>query len=160
MRRIFIALVCAFSLIATAAMAKEFSSVEEQMSAREFKAAGLDKLSAEELAALNAWIRSNQSVSGGSVAYDRAADDRVRVGFSDSESRDDISSNIIGEFRGFGTGTTLKLENGQVWQVTGGELTGIKAMTNPKVSIRAGLVGGWRLQVEGYNSVAKVKRIQ
>jgi hypothetical protein len=161
MRRIFIALVCAFTLIATAAIAKEFSSVEEQMSAREFKAAGLDKLSAEELAALNAWIRNNQPAAGGSsVAYDRAADDRTRIGFDDSDARDDISSNIIGEFRGFGTGTTLKLENGQVWQVTGGELTGIKAMSNPKVSIRPGLIGGWRLQVEGYNSVAKVKRIQ
>jgi hypothetical protein len=160
MRRIFIALVCAFSLIATAAIAKDFSSVEEQMSAREFKAAGLDKLSAEELAALNAWIRSNQPASGGSVAYDRTADDRARIGFDNSEARDDISSNIIGEFRGFGTGTTLKLENGQVWQVTGGELSGIKAMTNPKVTIRPGLIGGWRLQVEGYNSVAKVKRIQ
>ena len=33
-------------------------------------------------------------------------------------------------------------------------------MTNPKVSIRPGLIGGWRLQVDGYNSVAKVKRVQ
>lgn len=160
MPRIFIAFVCAFSLLATAAIAKEFSSVEEQMSSREFKAAGLEKLSPEELAALNAWIRSNQPTGGAGVAYDRNADDKVRIGFDDSEARDDISSNIIGEFKGFGPGTTLKLDNGQIWQVTSGELTGISAMSNPKVSIRAGLIGGWRLQVEGYNSVAKVKRIQ
>ena len=158
MPRIFIAFVCAFSLIATSAIAKEFSSVEEQMSSREFKAAGLEKLSPEELAALNAWIRTNQPV--GSVIYDRAADDRKRIGFDDSSARDDISSNVIGDFKGFGSGTILKLENGQVWQVTGGELAGIKAMSNPKVSIRPGLMGGWRLQVEGYNAVAKVKRIQ
>jgi hypothetical protein len=160
MPRIFIAFVCAFSLLATAAIAKEFSSVEEQMSSRDFKAAGLDKLSPEELAALNAWIRSNQPSGGGSsVTYNRAQDDLVRIGFSDSEAREQISSNVIGEFKGFGRGTIIKLENGQTWQVESGELDGIKAMSNPKVTIRPGLIGGWRLQVEGYNSVAKVKRI-
>ena len=159
MPRIFIAFVCAFSLIASSAIAKDFSSVEEQMSSREFKAAGLEKLSPEELAALNAWIRTNQpAASAGS--YDRRADDLKRIGFDDSDAREDISSNIIGDFKGFGGGTILKLENGQIWQVTGGELSGIKAMSNPKVSIRPGLMGGWRLQVEGYNSIAKVKRIQ
>ena len=160
MPRIFIAFVCAFSLIATAAIAKEFSSVEEQMSSRDFKAAGLEKLSPEELAALNAWIRSNPFTSGAGVVYNRAADDLVRIGFDDSEARDVVTSNIIGEFKGFGGGTTLKLENGQTWQVESGELSGIKAMSNPKVTIRPGLIGGWRLQVDGYNSVAKVKRVE
>lgn len=159
MPRIFIAFVCAFSLIATAAIAKEFSSVEEQMSSREFKSAGLDKLSPEELAALNAWIRANQPTGGSGVAYDRAQDDLVRIGFDDSGARELITSNVIGEFKGFYRGKNLKLENGQTWQVTDGDLSGIKTMTNPKVTIRPGLVGGWRLQIEGYNSVAKVKRI-
>jgi hypothetical protein len=158
MPRIFIAFVCAFSLITTAAIAKEFSSVEEQMSSRDFKAAGLEKLSPAELAALNSWIRSNPSTTG--AVYNRAAEDRVRVGFNDSESRDVVTSNIVGEFKGFSGGSTFKLDNGQVWQVESGELVGIKAMTNPKVTIRPGLVGGWRLQVDGYNSVAKVKRVQ
>ena len=160
MPRIFIAFVCAFSLIATAAIAKEFSSVEEQMSSRDFKAAGLEKLSPEELAALNAWIRSNPSTSGAGVAYNRSADDLVRIGFEDSGAREVVTSNIIGEFKGFRGGTTFQLENGQTWQVVEGELGGIKAMTNPKVTIRPGLIGGWRLQVNGYNSVAKVKRVQ
>ena len=160
MPRIFIAFVCAFSLIATAAIAKEFSSAEEQMSSRDFKAAGLEKLSPEELAALNAWIRSNPSTSGAGVVYNRAADDRVRIGFEDSDAREVVISNVIGVVKGFSGGTTFKLENGQTWQVVDGELTGIKAMTNPKVTIRPGLIGGWRLQVDGYNSVAKVKRVQ
>lgn len=159
MPRIFIAFVCAFSLFATSAIAKEFSSVEEQMSSREFKAAGLDKLTPEELAALNNWIRTNQPAAQ-YVVYDRAADDRKNIGFLSSDAREVISSNIVGEFKGFGGGTILKLENGQVWQVTGGQLEGIKALTNPRVTIRPGLIGGWNLQVEGYNSVAKVKRIE
>jgi len=160
MPRIFIAFVCAFSLIATAAIAKEFSSVEEQMSSREFKSAGLDKLSPEELAALNAWIRANQPTGGSGVVYNRAQDDLVRIGFDDSDARELITSNIIGEFKGFASGTSIKLENGQVWRVESGDLEGIKSMTNPKVTIRPGLIGGWRLQVDGYNSVAKVKRVK
>lgn len=158
MPRIFIAFVCAFSLIATTAIAKEFSSVEEQMSTREFKTAGLDKLSPEELAALNAWIRNNSTTSG--ATYNRAADDRARIGFENSEARDVITSNVIGEFKGWRMGTIIKLENGQTWQVSDqSQLVGIKAMSNPKVTIRPALLGGWRLQVDGYNTVAKVKRI-
>ncbi len=153
MPRIFIAFVCAFSLFTTAAIAKEFSSVEEQMSSREFKSAGLEKLSPEELAALNAWIRANQPTGGSGVAYNRAQDDLVRIGFDDSSARELITSNIIG-------GASIKLENGQVWRVESGELEGIKSMTNPKVTVRPGLIGGWRLQVEGYNTVAKVKRVK
>lgn len=161
MPRIFIAFVCAFSLLATAAIAKEFSSVEEQMSSRDFKAAGLDKLSPEELAALNAWIRANQPTGGSGVAYNRVQDDMIRIGFEDSEARDVITSNIIGEFKGWRGGSIFKLENGQTWQVTdASELTGIKAMNSPKVTIQPGLFGGWRLQVDGYNSTAKVKRVK
>jgi len=161
MPRIFIAFVCAFSLLATAAIAKEFSSVEEQMSSRDFKAAGLDKLSPEELAALNAWIRTNHPNSGSGAVYDRKADDLVRIGFEDSDAREVIVSNLIGEFKGWSGGYLFKLENGQEWRmVEPSELSGIKKMMNPKVTIRPGLLGGWRLTVEGYNTFAKVERIK
>lgn len=159
MPRIFIAFICAFSLIATSAIAKEFSSVEEQMTSREFKAAGLEKLSPEELAALNAWIRTNQPTGTVGVPYNREAEDLKNIGFENSDAREVITSNAIGVVKGFSRGTVFKLENGQSWRVEDGELSGIKAMTNPKITIRPGLLGGWRLTVEGYNSFAKVKRI-
>jgi hypothetical protein len=160
MRRLFLTCAIAFSFTASTLMAAEFSSVEEQMSAREFKEAGLDKLSADELAALNAWLKNKQPAVG--QVYNRAADDKVRVGFSDSGSRDTVVSNIIGEFKGWSGGTTFNLENGQVWQqVESGQLVGIKAMTNPKVTISPSLLGNsWKLQVQGYNSVVRVKRIK
>ena len=106
---------------------------------------------------MNAWIRTNQP-SGG--AYNSSQDNLVRIGFNDSDARELITSNVIGEFKGFNSGTIIKLENGQTWRVESGELEGIKAMSNPKVTIRPGMIGGWRLQVEGYNSVAKVKRVE
>ena len=45
-------------LITAAASAAEFSSLEERMSQAQFHAAGLDKLSPEELKVLNDWVRS------------------------------------------------------------------------------------------------------
>jgi hypothetical protein len=112
------------------------------------------------LAALNAWIRNNQPTGSPGLAYDRAADDRARIGLQGSDARDVINSNIIGEFKGWRGGTIFKLDNGQTWQVSDdSELGGIKSMTNPKVTIRPAVIGGWRLQVDGYNTVAKVKRI-
>jgi hypothetical protein len=160
MRRLFLTCVIALSFTASTLMAAEFSSVEEQMSAREFKDAGLDKLSAEELAALNAWIKNKRPAAG--QVYDRTTDDKVRVGFNDSNNKDVVVSNIIGEFKGWGGGTTFNLENGQVWQqVEAGELAGIKAMMNPKVTISPPLLGSnWKLQVQGYNSTVRVKRIK
>jgi hypothetical protein len=160
MRRLFLTCAIAFSFATSTLMAAEFSSVEEQMSAREFKEAGLDKLSAEELAALNAWIKNKRPAAG--QVYNRAADDKVRVGFVDSQSRDVVISNIAGEFKGWSGGTTFTLENGQVWQQSeGGELVGIKALMNPKVTIRPSIIGdNWKLQVQGYNSVVRVKRIK
>jgi hypothetical protein len=160
MRRLLLTIAMALSFTASLAVAADFSSVEEQMSAREFKDTGLDKLSPEELAALNAWIKNKRPAAG--QVYDRAADDKVRVGFVDSSAREIITSNIIGEFTGWRGGTTFKLENGQVWeQAEGGELAGIKPMSNPKVTIRPALIGSaWKLQVEGYNSTVRVKRVK
>ena len=47
------------SISASLLAAEGFSSLEEQMTGKEFTAAGLDKLSAEELAVLNAWVRAH-----------------------------------------------------------------------------------------------------
>ena len=58
MKKILIALLslsASFSLLA----ADGFSSLEEQMTGKEFSAAGLDKLSQQELELLNNWLRSH-----------------------------------------------------------------------------------------------------
>jgi hypothetical protein len=45
-------------MIAAAGAAQQpFSTVEEQMTGKEFNAAGLEKLTPDELSALNEWIR-------------------------------------------------------------------------------------------------------
>ena len=64
-------------LAAPAAIAQEFSSLEERMSSDDFSAAGLERLSAEELARLNDWLRANWPATAAASPYPAQADSRV-----------------------------------------------------------------------------------
>jgi hypothetical protein len=159
MRRLSLfAALLAFSLTASA---QQFSSVEERMTGAEFKAAGLDKLSAEELKALNDWLRKDVGAAVVSASAQPPAN-ADRRGLDAPESRDLIVSRIQGRFTGFDGSTRFVLENGQVWeqQGDGSTLTGMD-LTNPRVTLKPALIGkSWYLQVEGYNKTAKVRRVQ
>ena len=70
-----------------------FSSLEERMSQNEFHAAGLEKLSPEELKALNEWLRTHNAVtvvttspSGEPVFYPKDSD-RSTAGTATPRSR-------------------------------------------------------------------------
>lgn len=146
--------------VAGAAAAAGFSSLEEKMSAQEFQAAGLDKLSPEELAALNAWLQ--QRLAAGLSGGARPADEGFRAfGFGgDSADRTEFSSRISGEFSGWGPNSVFTLDNGQQWQVTDGSEFSIPARSNPQVTIEPMMMGSWMLKVEGYNRGARVTRIR
>jgi len=142
------------------AQAQSFSSLEERMSAAEFKAAGLDKLSAEELAKLNDWLRA-KGLTGAAFAAPVAED---RRGFAE-RSRNDaktVVAKIPGSFTGWDGSSTFRLDNGQVWQVTeAGAKFKIQAIDSPTVQIKRGLIGDvWYLKIDGYGSSVKVKRLQ
>ena len=141
------------------------TNVEEQMTAEQFKAAGLDKLSAKELAALNAWLQ-NKVTTETAVALEAAREEgRKEVvqknrGFFDFGTSEPIESVIVGEFRGFGMGKKYTLQNGQVWeQVEPASLAGVRKNDVP-VKIKPGLLGVWYMKIDGYNTQAKVRRIK
>jgi hypothetical protein len=169
MRRslLIVSLAIGLAFATSLAVAQQFSSVEERMSSSDFKAAGLDKLSPEELARLNAFIkgevevRTEQARDAGARAQD--LNDAARIGFADFHGhREKITSTIPGTFRGWNGGTTFTLENGQVWRQSdsGSQLVGIHR-ENPVVHISPGLMSGtWYLQVEGYGATTKVERVQ
>lgn len=150
----------ALLLLSTSATlsAQTFSSLEERMSQRDFESAGLQKLSAEELAFLNRWL-VERGLSARVPAASGSAD-RVGLPPTASESGDRVQSRLLGSFRGWSGNTVFRLENGQVWQQTGGgELAGVN-LESPGVTIEKGVFGAWYLRVEGYNSRAKVKRVE
>jgi hypothetical protein len=149
-------------LLAAPLAAQPFSTLEERMSAADFKRAGLDKLSEEELAQLNAWLQRDGAVGGNPPGASVPQGDRR--GFrttASAASRDPVSSRLIGESTGWTYGTVFRLENGQVWRSTDrhSRLVGIR-LTNPQVEIRQGLMGNWRLKFADYNSSTQVERLE
>lgn len=142
-----------------------FSSLEERMSHADFKAAGLDKLSPEELAALNEWLRQRgaaEAASAPAVAAAAPAQSRDRRGFSSlDESHEPIVTRIPGEFTGWqGSGKLIEFENGQVWKVEDPAAKLAVKLSNPLAVIRPGVLNAWFLKVEGYNAQARVIRVR
>lgn len=149
-------------LLAPLAMAQDGNRIEQQMTAEQFRAAGLDKLDAAELETLNAWLNRTLVTETDKAA--RQAEDKVRTesrGLFGSGSDEPISARLQGSFEGFAQGRRYTLDNGQVWrQVDGATLPGA-SMESPQVRITPSLIGSaWYLKVEGYNTRAKVERVK
>ena len=75
------------------------------------------------------------------------------------DETDQITSRILGEFKGWSGYTKFQLENGQIWQQSSEGLL-IVRMNNPTVIIKKSFFGTYNLNVEGVNSTVKVRRIQ
>jgi len=157
-------LILALLLISGAAAAQQaFSTLEEQMTGKEFTQTGLEKLSPEELAALNNWIRSRSlaTVASGTPGTAVASDGRGFENQTISEmDRSTITSRLVGSFTGWDGQTTFKLENGMIWQQADKDKFFIRAVENPVVIIEPGMFKTWRLSVEGYESECRVERIE
>lgn len=137
------------------ASAQSDATLQERMTAAQFQAAGLHKLSAEELAQLDAYLQGQRAAIIQDVK-------QQNVGFANpfAGDRDAVVTRIVGEFTGWRSGTVFTLDNGQVWKlVDGSRLSGVRIM-NPVVTIEPGMLGAWHLKIEGYNKRAQVKRIK
>lgn len=161
-------LACSLALLAVTSTAWAQRVVEgdlqQQMSAAEFKAAGLDKLQPAELASLNRWLQGKVEAVASQAVEAAREEGRQEVivknrGFTDFGSKEPIISTLQGDFAGFGKGRVFVLDNGQHWEQTD-TTTGSRRQTAPKVSISPGMMGVWYLKVDGLNVQAKVKRVK
>ncbi|MEQ4576687.1 MAG: hypothetical protein ABN502_17380 [Gammaproteobacteria bacterium] len=161
-----VALCLALAAIAPAHAQRTVSGdLQSEMTPSEFKAAGLDKLSPAELAALNGWLQGKVQKET-QVALEKAKEEgRQEVitknrGFFDFGSKEPIESTLVGDFSGFGKGKTFVLANGQEWeQIEPASLSGVR-LQSPKVKIKPGMMGVWYMQVGNYNTQAKVRRVK
>ena len=155
-----LALLTAFVLTPIVALAQQ--PIERDMSAPEFKAAGLDKLTPEELLRLNAWLGRKIDT----VATEAAAGAKDKVvqenrGFFNFGSDEPIIARMTGEFRGFGKGREYTLDNGQVWLQTDSAVLVGARLDRPEVRINPSISGNsWYLAVKGYSTRAKVERVK
>jgi hypothetical protein len=132
---------------------RPYVAIEQRLSAAQMQATGLDQLDAEQLSLLNQLLSEEQT----SVAAESAAAERER---KTREAETPVASALKGEFRGWQTGTVFELENGQRWRVVDGEYYTNTRLTNPKVTVRPGLLGSWYIRIEGVPIGAKVKRVE
>ncbi len=147
---------------APTAFGQTSSAIEKQMSPTEFKAAGLDKLNADELAHLNVWLGRTIETQSAKVAADtKKMVEHENRGFFDFGSQEPITGHMNGEFRGFAKNRIYTLDNGQVWQqIDDAELQGIR-LANPDVNIKPAMMGNtWYMAVSHYNTRAQVKRVK
>ncbi|MBO9664721.1 hypothetical protein [Dokdonella sp.] len=144
-------------LIAVSAVAAQTQSptLEERMSQADFRAAGLDKLSPEELQRLNAWLQSH---GGTQTKYVTASG--APVFYPDMNNRDVIETRIAGLFTGWRGKTVFKFDNGQEWQQTESGAFSAGEFNNPAVKIKPMILGSWLMVVDGCNCSVRVQRIK
>ncbi|TGD72962.1 hypothetical protein E4634_11785 [Mangrovimicrobium sediminis] len=107
MRKLLPALILSLPLAALAG-GDPFPGVEGLMTADEFDAAGLDKLSEAERKALNEWLI--RYTAWEAPAQQRSAEVR------ELENETGISANIKAPFNGWSGSTRFYLDNGQIWE--------------------------------------------
>ena len=128
-----------------------WKGVKQMMSAKEFHAAGLDKLSTGELHSLDQWILHFLAYDSSQVVKtDKAIKKLQKV---------PVRHRLVGHFRGWDGDTVFTLDNGEVWKQ---RLPGRYAtsLDNPEVEIIRNLLGFYELRIvkSGYKiGVTRIK---
>lgn len=142
--------------------------VRNLMSVNEYTKAGLDKLTKQQVDALNAWLAkythslcpsaSPNSPMVPSKATTAPAANNFGQPPKEVNTTDRIVSHIAGEFHGWTGQTRFRLTNGQIW-VQAGPGYYETNMKSPKVVIKKLLIG-YILQVNGNGKEVFVRRIR
>jgi hypothetical protein len=133
-----------FMCAASAYAAKEETSgsIQDAMTPAEFKAAGLTKLSPQELEKLNAWLQGYREVAEQAAAKKATA-------VASRTKMDLLVSRVDGSFDGLTGRTVIKLEDGTVWkQANADDRFRPKVTDHPAAVVIHGIFG-YKMQVEG-----------
>ncbi len=148
---------CASAPSATATPTPTPVDLQRMMTPAQFKAAGLDRLSPDEIKALDGWLADH---AGMAEAVQKPAAEQKDFGLAPKPKPqpDSIDSRIDGHFDGWDGNTVFKLQNGQVWQQAGFGSFAHHA-ENPQVHIWKGWFG-YLMRIKGYNATVSVRRIK
>lgn len=130
-------------------------TLEERMPQADFRAAGLDRLSPEELAHLNQWLAehtSHPATSSSGFGWNSF--------YPDEEARDTVESRITGTFTGWRGETVFRLDNGQRWRQSESGRFDAGEMNNPAVTLEPMMMGSWLMRVEGCGCSVRVRRVE
>jgi len=127
---------------AHAAQEKMSEDIQQIMTPEEFKAAGLNKLSPDELARLNAWLQGYRQVT------EQAAEKKATARASRTKL-DVLVSRVDGTFDGLTGGTIIRLEDGTVWKQANADDRYRSKVTDHPAAVVIHGVFGYKMQVEG-----------
>ena len=119
--------------------------IQQAMTPEEFKAAGLNKLSSEELQKLNAWLQGYRDVA------EKAAEKKAtaRAATVERAKMDMLVSRVDGTFNGLTGRTVIRLEDGTAWkQANADDRYRPKVTDHPAAVVIHGIFG-YKMQVEG-----------
>ena len=116
----------------------KWEGIQKMMSAGEFKAAGLGKLSPEELHQLNQWLVHFLAYDSQQVVK---ADDKIQ-----KLQKKPVQHRIKGHFSGWTGKTVFTLDNGEVWQQRLPEVYKI-SLEDPVVEIFKNIFGYYELRL-------------
>jgi hypothetical protein len=117
-------------------------SIQDVMTPAEFKAAGLNKLSPEELQKLNAWLQGYREVAEKAAAKKATA-------VASRTKLDLLVSRVDGSFDGLTGRTVIRLEDGTVWkQANADDRFRPKVTDHPAAVVIHGIFG-YKMQIEG-----------
>ena len=132
----------AFVQPAPAAPPEMSGSIKEMMSPEEFKAAGLNKLSADEIQRLDAWLQGYRQVT------EQAAEKKATARASRTKM-DLIVSRVDGTFGGLTGRTIIRVEDGPGWkQANADDRYRARVTDHPAAAVIHG-VFGYKMRIEG-----------
>jgi hypothetical protein len=127
---------------ARAAREKMSEDIQQIMTPEEFKAAGLNKLTPDELAKLNAWLQGYRQVT------EQAAEKKATARASRTKL-DVLVSRVDGTFDGLTGHTIIRLEDGTAWkQANAEDRYRSKNTDHPAAAVIHGIFG-YKMRIEG-----------
>jgi hypothetical protein len=117
-------------------------SIQDVMTPAEFKAAGLNKLSSEELEKLNAWLQGYRDVT------EKAATKKATAVASRTKL-DLLVSRVDGQFNGLTGRSVIRLEDGTAWKQANADDRFRPRVTDHPAAVVIHGIFGYKMQLEG-----------
>lgn len=156
------------TLVAPPVAAEVPAALAPYMTADEFRAAGLHRLTPDELRNFEALFLRGREPAAARAEPPMPAeppaplDDPRLFGFGNfGADTARVEARLIGQFNGWRVGTRFPLDNGQVWEATAGEpFRPVRPLDSPSVTIRRMAFGSFLLRVDGSNATVRVRRVE
>lgn len=145
--------------------------LERMLSAADFRQAGLDQLSDEQLSTLNALLTreltsADPADSQAIEAWERSDEDVYATFGLESEhprakARDAMNTHLEGELDGWQKGRRIRLANGQVWEIANSQSEMFGApVSNVPVTVERAFMGTFRMRIGDKRPAVRVRRVE